>query len=70
MITRAEAVKIVNDHLDYGFKGELSPLKSPWGKTTKASWHYGRCEVRALLDAIYGGPPDPKCLEEHIKAGS
>ena len=56
MLTRIEAVKMVNDHMDHGFKGE------------KQQWHYGRCELKQLLDALYG-PPDPMNLDEHLKSG-
>lgn len=57
MITRAEAAKLVNAQLDIGTR------------RPKSAWHYGRVELHELLDAIYG-PPDRKCLEEHIKAGN
>lgn len=52
-ISRTDAVKIVNDHLDNGTR------------QTKSYWHYGRVEIKELLDAIYG---KPKGLEDAIKA--
>jgi hypothetical protein len=67
MITRAEAAKMVNEHFDEGFKGVL-PVKHGHPTFHKIPWHYGRVEVRALLDAIYG-PPNPLNLDEHIKTG-
>ena len=54
-ISRIEAVKMVNDHLDHGTR------------RPKAAHHYGRVEIRELLDAIYG-LPNLKKLEELIKA--
>jgi len=72
MISRAEAVKMVNAHFDEGYKEQLPPKGSSiFGagpiNTRKECWHYGRVEVKALLDAIYG-PPDPRNIDEQIKA--
>lgn len=55
MITRIQAVSMINSQLDHGTR------------KTKPAWHYGRVELKELLDAIFG-PPDPKNLDEHIKA--
>lgn len=52
-ITRVDAVAIVNNHLDHGTR------------QSKSCWHYGRVEIKELLDAIYG---KPKGLEDAIKA--
>ena len=52
MITRAEAVAIINRGLDTAVK-------------PKGAWHFGRIEIKELLDAIYG-PPDPDNEREHI----
>ena len=71
MLTRIEAVKMINKHLDEGLKGSLPPKVLELNgriNVHKMSWHYGRCELKVLLDAIYG-LPDPNILEEHIKAG-
>lgn len=35
------------------------------GDGQKAAWHYGLCELRQLMDFIYGGPPENK--EQEVK---
>jgi hypothetical protein len=57
MITRKQAVRLINSHLDIGIPAEQ-----------KAAFHYGRMELMVLLDLIYGGPPDPLAIDEHLLA--
>jgi hypothetical protein len=35
------------------------------GEGYKSAYHYGLCEVRQLMDFIYGGPPST--IEEEVK---
>ena len=78
-LTRAEAVAMVNRHCNTMIPNdEIRPrvflrydatLKTDGPMPAKKrNFHYGRCELRALMDAIYGGPPDPTKLEEWIQA--
>lgn len=53
MKTREEAAK---------FAEEL--MKSGGSNEKKRCWHFGKCEVRELMDFIYGGPPT--CKEEEV----
>ena len=57
MITRQQAVRLINSHLDIGIRAEQ-----------KEAYHYGRMELRVLLDLIYGGPPDPLAIDDHLLA--
>jgi len=52
MPTRAELVKFINDQLDPEYR---APETVPGHD--HSLHHYGRCELKALLDQIYGGPP-------------
>lgn len=46
VITREEAVELIEDQM---------LMRSPKTKTlNKSAFHYGRVELRELLDAIYG----------------
>lgn len=58
MKTREEAARFVENIMRCGaHKGE-------YGK-----FHFGRCEIRELLDFIYDGPPKNKDEEVFIKEG-
>ena len=46
MLGREKAVELIQNQFDFQYETEQ-----------KAAWHYGKMELRALLDAIYGGPP-------------
>ena len=54
MKTREETARFVEQQ----FKVYGSDYKCPLEKSRK--WHYGKQDVRALLDFIYDGPPDGK----------
>lgn len=67
MISRAQAAKLVRKQLNHNIPTECM---SKYGSTTgmvipKPQWHYGKVEIKQLLDAIYG-PPNPADIEEHI----
>ena len=56
---RSEAVKFVRAQLERD--GWLKPnanSRDDAGKNDRV--HYGKCELRELMDAIYGGPPRSK----------
>lgn len=54
-ITRKEAAELASEQLHYRYdKVPLPNKKNP----PPHEHHYGRCELRALLDAIYGPPAD------------
>lgn len=59
MKTREEVAQFVNEQ----FKGYGSTYHCPFEKDR--NWHYGKQDVRALLDFIYGGPPESK--EQEVK---
>ena len=78
-MTRAEAVMFINRLLNIGVRdSEIIPpdhkiyddLLGLERKIAgqKRAWHFGRCELRALLDVIYGAPPDPTNIEELIQS--
>lgn len=54
-LTRAEAVRLIEYQLNDTKDSEAKPN----------TYHYGRVELRALMDMIYGGPPQSE--EEKIK---
>lgn len=61
MISRREAVKMINGYMNHN-KGTIcqdGQIKGPW--------HFGRVELKHLLDAIYG-PVDPRNIDEHLLA--
>jgi hypothetical protein len=47
--TREEAARYIERQLDYKSGYTVS--------VTKECWHYGKCELRDLLDFVYDGPP-------------
>lgn len=54
MKTREEVARFVEDQFEvYG-----STYNCPLNKGYQ--WHYGKQDVRALVDFIYGGPPASK----------
>ena len=62
MKTRAEAVELIKRQLE----GPDQDVETPDNKTVEyrrqkgGMWHYGRQDLRELLDFIYGGAPtDP-----------
>ena len=58
MKPRTEAVKLIMAQLD------------EWPRQNEFSaWHYGKCELRQLMDFIYGGHPatDEECLGEPLR---
>lgn len=59
MKPRTEAVKFITAQLD----GTTHKFDHPTG------WHYGKCELRQLMDFIYGGHPatDEECLGEPLR---
>jgi hypothetical protein len=57
MKTRAEAVALINERL-----GQSAPPGSE-----KRAHHYGKVELRELMDFIYGGPPTQD--DERIERG-
>lgn len=64
MKTKTDAVALVHQQLSCpsGTDPGGTPLvKRPKGR----QWHYGKQELRELLDFIYGGPPQQD--EETIK---
>lgn len=54
-MTRREATALIEKQLNN---------ETPADKE-KSGWHYGKKELRELMDAIYGGVP--ACDEEKIK---
>ena len=56
MKTREEAARFVEQQFD-GYGDYECPLEK--GR----AWHYGKQDVRALMDFIYGGPPNGKDQE-------
>lgn len=58
MKPRTEAVKFIMSQFD----GTV-PSVDPSG------WHYGKCELRQLMDFIYGGHPatNEECLGEPLR---
>lgn len=56
MLTRAKAVEMAAGQLwgDIDSKSKFEKPDEPWYTFPH---HYGACELRDLLDAIYGGPP-------------
>lgn len=48
MRTRAEAVALIREQLHEDYDPPI---------TEKGCWHYGRYELRKLLDFIYDGEP-------------
>lgn len=61
MRTRAEVAAFVNAQL--GALPSAHHLNPP-RQRGKEAWHYGRVELRALVDYLYGGPPASR--EEEI----
>lgn len=63
MKTRAEVAKYIEDQLGSSYAKppipDRLPGKGPW------AWHYGKCELRDLMDFIYGEPPIKE--EDYIK---
>jgi len=51
MVSREEAVSLIKDQLD----NETDTYKN---SSSKCAWHYGKQELRELLDLIYGGEPE------------
>lgn len=56
MRTREEAANLIYRQFD-----ATAPTSEDYGP--KVCWHYGRLELRELLDFIYGGPPARKAEE-------
>lgn len=58
MKSRAEAVKFIMAQ----FNDEIEPMPH-------SAYHYGKCELRQLMDFIYDGLPvtDDECLGEPLK---
>lgn len=58
MKPRTEAVKFIKAQLD----GTAPDI--PY-----SGWHYGKCELRQLMDFIYGGHPasDEECIGEPLR---
>jgi hypothetical protein len=60
--TRTEVVAYINEHWD---KDDLPPIPqriqsyNKWraDPSIKGAWHYGKSDLRNLLDFIYEGPP-------------
>lgn len=50
--TRAKAAEFAKRQFESDYNPTLVPGKGPW--------HYGKVEIRELLDFIYGGPPRSK----------
>lgn len=55
MKSRAEAVELIRKQLDH---------ETPEQEQGPSLWHYGRFELRLLMDFIYEG--EPKTEEEYI----
>jgi hypothetical protein len=53
MIDRAEAAKIANKLMS----GWCSDLDRQLNVKPCDAHHFGKCELRYLMDQIYGGPP-------------
>ena len=49
MKTRKEIAKFMESQFD-----DTAP------KIPKSAWHYGKCELRQLMDFIFDGPPTRK----------
>jgi hypothetical protein len=47
--TREEVARYIERQFDYTSGYQVS--------VRKEEWHYGKCELRDLLDFIFGGPP-------------
>ena len=54
---RHELVALINSHLDMGIPD-----------VNKHHHHYGRMELKVLLDLLYGGPPNKLKIEDHLLA--
>jgi hypothetical protein len=54
MKTREETARFVEQQFEVYGRNYECPLEKG------GQWHYGKQDVRALLDFIYGGPPDGK----------
>ena len=50
MKSRADVVRFMNDQL------HVCGADAPLGEKGR-QWHYGRQELKQLLDYLYGGPP-------------
>ena len=62
MKTREETARFVEQQFEaYG-----GPYKCPLNKARQ--WHYGKQDVRALLDFIYGGSPTSDDQSVHGKS--
>lgn len=61
MIPRKEVALFIHGQMKSSVKKKLIPDKYP-GSThffdVCDAHHYGKCELRELLDLIYGGPPE------------
>lgn len=58
MLSREKAVEFVSDQLS-GVRESKSAFHRS-GEYDSGAWHYGKCDVRELLDAIYGEKPKNK----------
>jgi len=54
MLQRRKAIEIIKQQLDGDYKAQ----------PRKHFIHYGRTELKVLMDAIYGCPP--KCKQEEV----
>ena len=52
MLSREDAVNLIKRQLSIEGMHEVQG-----NKTKPHFWHYGKVELRELMDAIYGGPP-------------
>ena len=55
MVDRREAVSLILHQLGQGVD-KYTRADDGWDSKTQP-WHYGRVELRILMDFIYGGPP-------------
>ena len=66
LMPRSVAVSLIHEQLE-GDKRPIPDKRGPRGgkRDGPGTHHYGMCELRALMDAIYGGPPT--CEEEKVR---
>jgi hypothetical protein len=64
---RRDVARFVEAQFDEQSSSRVSGTGVP-GFDAKGAHHYGRCEVRQLLDFVYGGPP--MSAEEEIRTAT
>jgi hypothetical protein len=62
-MTRAEAVALIKKQLDGDTHGRRDKQAIKKAASISGPWHYGKVELRELLDAIYG---EATCDEEEL----